>query len=90
MGSLALLVFGKAMTSRMESLRARSITRRSKPSAMPPCGGAPSSSARMRWPNFSSISSSVSPTTRRMRRCSSALWMRIVPPPTSKPSMTKS
>ena len=34
-------IFGKAITSRMLSVRSSSITARSRPGAMPPCGGAP-------------------------------------------------
>ena len=34
-------VFGKAITSRIESAPARRWTIRSSPKAMPPCGGAP-------------------------------------------------
>ena len=45
MRSLAVAVFGNAMTSRMLSAPAISITSRSTPNAMPPCGGAPYSSA---------------------------------------------
>jgi len=37
----AFWVFGNAMTSRMESARVISMIRRSKPKAMPPCGGVP-------------------------------------------------
>jgi hypothetical protein len=41
MRSRAPVVLGKGMTSRMDSSPARNMTRRSKPWAMPPCGGAP-------------------------------------------------
>ncbi len=34
-------VLGKAMQSRIESRSVKSMTRRSKPKAIPPCGGAP-------------------------------------------------
>ena len=40
-GSAPLAVFGKAITSRIESSPAISAAMRSMPSAMPPCGGAP-------------------------------------------------
>ena len=40
-GSEPLAVFGKAMTSRIDSRPSRSATMRSMPKAMPPCGGAP-------------------------------------------------
>src|SRR5215467_1687110 len=43
-------VFGKGITSRIELSPARIITIRSRPSAMPPCGGAPYSSASSRKP----------------------------------------
>ena len=39
--SVAEVVFGKAMTSRIEAAPASSMTSRSRPRAMPPCGGAP-------------------------------------------------
>ena len=41
-------VFGKAMTSRKDSAPVSSITKRSSPIAMPPCGGAPYCSASSR------------------------------------------
>jgi hypothetical protein len=47
------LGLGKAMTSRMEGSPQSSITRRSKPKAMPPWGGAPDSRASSKKPNFS-------------------------------------
>ena len=40
-GPSPLAVFGNAITSRIESRPAMSATMRSRPSAMPPCGGAP-------------------------------------------------
>ncbi len=43
-------VLGNGMTSRIEVSPARIMTRRSKPRAMPPCGGAPYSSASSRKP----------------------------------------
>ena len=46
-------VFGKAMTSRIESVPASRATMRSQPNAMPPCGGAPYWNAPSRKPNFS-------------------------------------
>ena len=51
-GEIALAVFGKAITSRMESLPVISATRRSRPAAMPACGGAPYSKARSKKPNI--------------------------------------
>ena len=55
--SAAVCVFGNAMTSRMLSVPAMSITMRSRPNAMPPCGGAPNFSASSRKPNFCCASS---------------------------------
>src|ERR1700686_2024891 len=40
-GSTAFWVFGKAITSRSESVPQTIIAMRSTPNAMPPCGGAP-------------------------------------------------
>ena len=51
--SVALAVFGKAIVSRRLLTPANSITRRSKPKAMPPCGGVPYSNASSRNPNRS-------------------------------------
>ena len=39
--SVPFAVFGKAITSRMLGVSQRIAQSRSKPSAMPPCGGAP-------------------------------------------------
>ena len=52
MSPTALFVLGNAMTSRIESSPANRATKRSKPKAIPPCGGAPYSSASSRKPNF--------------------------------------
>ena len=51
MRSTAAAVFGNAMTSRIDALAARIATMRSRPSAMPPCGGVPYSSASRKKPN---------------------------------------
>ena len=48
---------GNAMTSRIDSAPAISVTMRSRPKAMPPCGGAPYWSASSRKPNFACASS---------------------------------
>ncbi|EMI12418.1 hypothetical protein C883_3435 [Bacillus stratosphericus LAMA 585] len=48
---LALAVFGNAMVSLRLDRPASSITRRSSPSAIPPCGGTPCSNASRRKPN---------------------------------------
>jgi LysM repeat protein len=61
--SRAAWFLGKAITSRMLGSSASSITRRSMPGAMPPCGGAPYSNASSRWPNLAWISSSFSPSS---------------------------
>src|ERR1017187_10246674 len=58
--SLPRAVLGNGITSRMEVSPARIITRRSSPRAMPPCGGAPYSSAsssqkKRRWASSSLI-----------------------------------
>src|SRR5207245_11392852 len=45
-------VLGNGITSRIEVSPARIITRRSRPSAIPPCGGAPCCSASSRRPNI--------------------------------------
>ena len=50
--SMPRLFFGKAITSRMLSSPQISMTSRSRPSAMPPCGGAPRRNARSIWPNI--------------------------------------
>src|SRR5262249_60055934 len=50
--SRACLFFGKAIVSRMFVVPERIIVNRSRPSAIPPCGGAPYLSASSRKPNF--------------------------------------
>ncbi len=45
-------VLGNAITSRIDSAPVMSATMRSRPNAMPPCGGAPYCSASSRKPNF--------------------------------------
>ena len=61
MRSMARLFFGKAITSRMLCSPQISITSRSKPNAIPPCGGAPSRNARSKWPNCDSRASAADP-----------------------------
>ena len=51
-------VLGNGITSRMDVSPARIITSRSRPSAIPPCGGAPYSSASSRNPKRCLASSS--------------------------------
>src|SRR5690625_726016 len=62
-GSDAEAVFGKRMVSRKFVFPARSITSRSNPSAIPPCGGVPYSRACSKKPNCSSASSFKKPNT---------------------------
>ena len=57
MRSLPDWVFGKAITSRMLSWSVSSAAQRSRPIAIPPCGGAPYSSASSRAPNWSRMPS---------------------------------
>ena len=55
----AAIIFGNAITSRMVSSPQISMTSRSSPSAIPPCGGAPSRSARSKWPKSDCRSSAA-------------------------------
>src|SRR5471032_267679 len=55
--STALAVFGKAITSRIDDSPARMATIRSRPRAMPPCGGVPYSSASRKKPKRSFVDS---------------------------------
>src|SRR5699024_3272166 len=64
--------------------------KRSQPKAMPPCGGAPYWNASSKKPNFSCASSSPIPMTLNTRFCTSALWIRMEPPPISLPLHTMS
>src|ERR1700683_1123723 len=89
-GSTAFWVFGKAITSRIDSVPHSIIIRRSTPKAMPPWGGAPYVSASIRKPKRSSASSRVMPSNSSTLSCSSRLWIRIEPPPSSSPSSTMS
>src|SRR5438445_509639 len=83
-------VFGNAMTSRMESAPARSITSRSNPMAMPPCGGAPNDRASSRKPNRACASVSDMPSSANTRCWTSGWWIRMLPPPSSVPLSTRS
>ena len=78
------------MTSRIEVSPASSITTRSQPKAMPPCGGAPYWNASRRKPNFSCACSGVIPISANTRSCTSRRWIRIDPPPISLPLQTMS
>jgi filamentous hemagglutinin family protein len=88
--SLAFCVFGKAITSRIESRPPKSITQRSIPSAMPPCGGAPLRRASRRKPNRSRATSGLMPRSENTFSCVAPSWIRIVPPPASEPLITRS
>src|SRR5260221_9612516 len=88
--SMPLFVFGKAITSRIDADPVRIVMSLSTPRAIPPCGGAPMRSADRRKPNFDSASSSLMPSSRKTRACSALRWIRMLPPPTSIPSRTRS
>ena len=64
---VARCVLGKAMTSRMLAVSVSNIAMRSKPNAMPPCGGAPYLNASNRKPKRSFASSSPMPMARNTR-----------------------
>lgn len=57
----ACAVLGNAMTSRMLGAPASSMASRSRPKAMPPCGGAPYSKQSNKYPNLFCASSGLSP-----------------------------
>ncbi len=65
MRSLPRAVFGNGITSRMDDSPARIITRRSSPSAIPPCGGAPYSNASSKNPKRCLASSSDIPSAEK-------------------------
>ena len=90
MGSKPFPDFGKAMTSRIDSVFVRCWSTRSMPSAMPPCGGAPNLNASRRKPNCSCATSSLMPMTSKTRFWMSSRWMRMDPPPSSEPLHTMS
>ena len=62
-------VLGKAMTSLIELSPAKIATRRSKPMATPPWGGAPKVRASSKNPNFSEASSSEMDRALKTLRC---------------------
>ena len=62
-------VFGNAMTSRMELSFERIAVMRSSPSAMPPCGGVPYSSASRKKPKRSFASSGLMLSSEKIRLC---------------------
>src|SRR5580704_11115104 len=69
--SFAAAVLGKGITSRRLSAPARIITMRSRPNAIPPCGGVPYSSASRKKPKRERASSSVMPRARKILLCTS-------------------
>ena len=82
-GSRPEAALGKAITSRMLAAPASSITTRSQPNAIPPCGGGPYLNASSRKPNCERASSGDSPITSNTACCMADLWIRIEPPPIS-------
>src|SRR5215510_11325248 len=88
--SCARCVFGNAMTSRIDSAPAISAARRSRPNAIPPCGGAPYLRASSRNPNFCRASASPIASARKTCSWTSARWIRTEPPPISQPFSTTS
>src|SRR5690606_26028364 len=84
------VVLGKAITSRIDSVPAISAAMRSMPKAMPPCGGAPYFSASSRKPNLACASSAPMPSSSNTALCILDRWMRIEPPPISLPLSTMS
>src|ERR1700678_238760 len=89
-GSTAFCVLGKAITSRSESVPQSIMQIRSTPNAIPPWGGAPYLSASSKKPKRSIASSRVKPNNSNTFNCSSRLWIRIEPPPSSWPLSTMS
>jgi hypothetical protein len=89
-GSAPLETFGNATICRMSGSPAINATKRSRPIANPPCGGAPISSASRRNPNLLSASSSLIPIVRKTAACTSERWIRIEPEPSSQPFQIRS
>ena len=69
--SMPRLFFGNAITSRILCSPQTSMTRRSRPSAIPPCGGAPSLNARSKCPKSDCRSSGLTPSASNIFSCSS-------------------
>src|SRR4051794_25724833 len=67
--SLPELFLGKAITSRIESKPAKIEVKRSKPKAIPPCGGAPNSKASIKKPNCFCASSALKPKCLNIKAC---------------------
>ncbi len=89
-GSCPEAAFGNAITSLMLSRPVSSMSSRSQPKAIPPCGGGPNRSASSRKPNCEFASSRDSPITSKTCCCTSGRWIRIDPPPISVPLQTMS
>ncbi len=90
MGQTPAVFFGKAITSRIVLSPAMSMTSRSSPGAIPPCGGAPYLNASSRKPNRRSASSSGKPTMLKIRRWIAGSWILIDPEASSTPLQTRS
>src|SRR4029079_13627968 len=88
--STACAVLGNAMTSRIDGSAHRIATMRSRPRAMPPCGGVPYSSASRKNPNRIFASSSEMPSRPNTRDSSAGSCIRMLPPPISDPFRTRS
>ncbi len=82
-GSRPEAALGNAMTSLIVGWPASSMTSRSQPNAIPPCGGGPYLNASSRKPNCDWASSRDSPITSKTCCCMSERWIRIDPPPIS-------
>ena len=81
----ALDVFGKAITSLIESAPDINATSLSNPIAIPACGGAPYLSASSRNPNLLPASSLEIPRRLKILSCMDISWIRTLPPPISTP-----
>ena len=90
MRSVPLCVLGNAITSRMLCRFSMSITMRSRPRAIPPCGGAPKRRASRRNANFFCASSGLIPSKPKILDCRAGWWIRMDPPPSSMPLSTMS
>src|SRR5262249_34520697 len=79
----ARLSLGNAVPAGMLPGPASIIVTRSRPRAIPPCGGAPWLSAFSRKPKRCLASASLMPSTAKTRCCTPGSWIRMLPPPTS-------
>ena len=82
------MVFGNAITSRISSSPNIKATKRSKPSAIPPCGGPPYLYASSKKPKRSSACFFEYPTTAITSSCTLGSLIRIEPEPSSVPLST--